>query len=222
MLQDTILFLQNLSQNNTKAYFDQHKDEYKTLQTEFNGFVEQLLHEIYLFDNQIQMLTAKDCTYRINRDIRFSNNKTPYKTWMGAYISPNGRATSKPAYFFRITAEGKLRVGVGHWIHDTKDLFRVRTNVLEHAQELTTILSSKEIQKHFDGLYDWQTTRAPRGFDKTDPSIHLALYKSYACIKEIDISNSDYTKLKKTLLTIFKSSKPFIDYLRKMDELQIG
>ncbi len=220
MLQDLIHFLSKLERNNNKPWFDIYKDDFNLLREEWNKFVDDIISGIHEFDNQIQFISYKECTYRINRDIRFSKDKTPYKTWVGAYISPNGRNTDKPAYFFRVTSAGILRYGVGHWIQDPKILRRVRTNVLEHVAELKNIISEPRFLKQFGGLFDYQSVRVPAGFDKKTPNIDLIKYKSYACIREIDITKYDYTKLKQLILTVLKQGKPLIDYLRKMEELQ--
>lgn len=82
-MQDIITFLRELQANNHREWFMANKDRYATLQARFNGFVDELIHEISRFDETVTGLTAKDCTYRIYRDVRFSADKSPYKTHMG-------------------------------------------------------------------------------------------------------------------------------------------
>lgn len=108
-----ITFLNQLQQNNNKPWFEEHKQEYKDAQAVFNAFVEELIAGIAAFDPLVNNLTVKDCTYRIYRDIRFSNNKTPYKTHMGAFVAPHGKGGGYSGYYFHIEAQNANYIG-GH------------------------------------------------------------------------------------------------------------
>jgi len=104
-------FLNLIAENNSKAWFDAHKSEYLAANAEFNAFVEKLIIGISAFDPSIKGLTVKDCTYRFNRDIRFSPNKSPYKTHFGAYISPFGKKSGYAGYYFHIEPKGDDYLG---------------------------------------------------------------------------------------------------------------
>ncbi len=86
-----VTFLRELQANNNREWFLANKERYAALQAHFNHFVDDLIHEISRFDSSVTGLTAKDCTYRIYRDVRFSADKSPYKTHMGAFICPGGK-----------------------------------------------------------------------------------------------------------------------------------
>lgn len=90
-MKDIITFLRELQQNNNREWFMANKPRYTALQIQFNNFVDELIGEISRFDDTVTGLTAKDCTYRIYRDVRFSADKSPYKTHMGAFICPGGK-----------------------------------------------------------------------------------------------------------------------------------
>ena len=95
-------FLEALNQNNNKVWFDEHKKEYKEVKSYFDAFVLDLIEAISDFDETIYGLSVSDCTYRIYRDVRFSKDKTPYKTHMGAYICPKGKKSGLGGYYFHI------------------------------------------------------------------------------------------------------------------------
>lgn len=105
-MQDIITFLRELQANNHREWFMANKDRYATLQARFNGFVDELIYEISRFDETVTGLTAKDCTYRIYRDVRFSADKSPYKTHMGAFICPGGKKSGYSGYYFHIGTGG--------------------------------------------------------------------------------------------------------------------
>lgn len=101
-------FIELLAKNNNKEWFEQHKNEYKDIQQYFNSFVEKLIYEISLWDKDINpdKLSVKQCTYRIYRDTRFSKNKLPYKTHIGAYICKEGKKSPFGGYYFHIEPKG--------------------------------------------------------------------------------------------------------------------
>ena len=97
-------FLCRLKENNNREWFERHKSEYKEAQAEFNSFIEKLIVEIARFDSDIRpdLLGVKDCIFRIYRDIRFSKNKAPYKTYMGGYICKGGKKSPYAGYYFHV------------------------------------------------------------------------------------------------------------------------
>ncbi|MEE1322458.1 MAG: DUF2461 domain-containing protein [Bacteroidales bacterium] len=100
-------FLNQLAENNNKEWFDANKSFYKEVKQTFEAFTEKLIINISEFDLTIRNLTVKDCTYRIYRDLRFSKDKTPYKTHIGAYICPNGKKSGLGGYYFHLEAQSK-------------------------------------------------------------------------------------------------------------------
>lgn len=102
IMQAIIDFLRQLSQNNNREWFMAHKSEYQQAQARFNELTEQLILGISQFDSSVSGLTAKDCIYRIYRDVRFSKDKSPYKTHMGAYVCPGGKKSGYAGYYFHV------------------------------------------------------------------------------------------------------------------------
>jgi uncharacterized protein (TIGR02453 family) len=100
-------FLNNLVINNNKEWFDANKSFYQEAKNCFETFTEKLITNIESFDPTIRGLSVKDCTYRIYRDLRFSKDKTPYKTHIGAYICPNGKKSGLGGYYFHLESASK-------------------------------------------------------------------------------------------------------------------
>ena len=100
-------FLNNLAINNNKEWFDANKSFYQEAKNCFETFAEKLITNIESFDPTIRGLSVKDCTYRIHRDLRFSKDKTPYKTHIGAYICPNGKKSGLGGYYFHLESQSK-------------------------------------------------------------------------------------------------------------------
>ena len=100
-------FLSDLSRNNNKPWLETNRDRYLQAQELFHSFTRELIEGIAMFDAEVSGLTVKDCTFRLYRDIRFSPDKTPYKTNMGAYICPGGKKSGYAGYYFHLEAPGK-------------------------------------------------------------------------------------------------------------------
>ena len=97
-----IRFLNELRANNNKNWFDANRKWYEDVKSDFFEFSKKLIIEVSKFDSRINNLDIKDCTYRINRDIRFSNDKSPYKTHFGTFICPKGKKSGFGGYYFHI------------------------------------------------------------------------------------------------------------------------
>ena len=103
-------FLRQLHAHNERAWFEAHRAEWLQLQERVRSFAEGLIEGIASFDPSVEGLTAKDCTYRIYRDVRFSRDKSPYKTWQGIYVAPHGKKAGYAGYYFHL--EGAAEEGL--------------------------------------------------------------------------------------------------------------
>ena len=116
MLQSsTVRFLKDLSKNNNKPWFDANRKQYENAKTDFAGFIQTIIDKHGKKDESIAHLKAKDCMFRINRDVRFSKDKSPYKTNMGAYINRGGKKSVFAGYYFHCEP-GQCFVGGGLWM----------------------------------------------------------------------------------------------------------
>lgn len=206
-------FLNILKANNNRDWFNAHKTEYEKEHQQIAIFADALLENLRAHD-LIETLSGKKSLYRIYRDTRFSNDKTPYKThWSGSFT----RATKsrRGGYYFQIE-QGNTFVAGGFWGPVPEDLKRVRDDIAFDAAPLRKILNSKSFKSRFGTLKGEQLKTAPKGFDTDHEAIDLLRYKQYLLIKHFsdeEVLSKDF--LKEVSLT-FKDMRPFFDYMSEV------
>ena len=217
MLSTALTFLQDLKQNNNREWFLKHKPEYVKIKDWFDDTVLEIIHSVGKFDESIKYLNPNDCTYRMNRDMRFSPDKTPYKTHLGAILKYGGKKNGEtPGYYFQITGDGRLFVGGGWYIMDGKSLFQVRTDIQKNPDTLLKILEDKDFKKVFGELGGEKLSSSPRGFSKDDPNIELLKYKHYTAFREVDATDFSQEKFQNYIVKTFQALSPLVKYLRKI------
>jgi uncharacterized protein (TIGR02453 family) len=216
MLQEYIQFLCELQQNNNKEWFDVHRARYKELQSEFQVFVGEIIIEIGKYDETIKYLTPKDCTFRINRDVRFSPNKMPYKTQTSAGFTQGGKSAYTPGYYFQIDFDGNMMVAGGQWFIEPKDMFLFRTKIDEKADQLREVLKDKEFVKKFKELKGEKLKTCPKGFSKDNPNLDLLVHKSFSSFYNLNVIGKTDVEIKKEILLGFKAIYPLVQYARQI------
>ena len=124
----TLTFLKGLKKNNNKPWFDANRKKYEASKADFISFVDNTISAITKFDPAVSSLKAKDCIFRINRDIRFSKDKSPYKSNMGAYINPGGKKINTPGYYFHCEPGQSFAAG-GLYIPEPGVLAKIRQEI---------------------------------------------------------------------------------------------
>jgi uncharacterized protein (TIGR02453 family) len=137
-----ITFLKGLSVNNSREWFQEHRKEYDVLRIDFERFVEKLIPAIAAFDSHIRIIPAKECIFRVFRDIRFSKDKTPYKNNFGAYIAPEGRKSPGAFYYFHVEP-GNCFLAGGVYMPTPEMLRAIRRSYIN-----SMILNQLRIQKN--------------------------------------------------------------------------
>lgn len=186
-MQEVINFLSELKENNNKEWFDQNRDRYQECRKKVLFLTELIIHEVGKFDPEIGNLDPKDCLFRIFRDVRFSNDKTPYKTNMGTFISKGGRKSVGAGYYLHIEP-GSSFVGGGSYCPPPDALKAFRTEIFDHSEEFKRLINNESFRKVYPEFYDDKLKTAPKGFPKDFPDIDLLKYKSYAFVSTIDDS----------------------------------
>jgi uncharacterized protein (TIGR02453 family) len=186
MLTHVLEFLTALKENNHKEWFDENRNWYQQSKKEFELFVSLLISEMQKIDKEIGPLETKDCTFRIFRDVRFSPDKTPYKTHMGAYIAKGGRKSPLGGYYFHLEPGNSVLAG-GIWAPAAPVLKALRSDIYGLIEEFTAIVEGKEFKKQFKELdTDMGVLRsAPKDFPKDFPQINYLKYKSYTVSKPV-------------------------------------
>jgi uncharacterized protein (TIGR02453 family) len=207
---DNFNFLKQLKKNNNRDWFNAHKDEYLKQHGNMIDFADSVLLEMNKHDN-IETPTGKKSLYRIYRDVRFSKNKSPYKThWAGGLK----RATNqlRGGYYFHIE-EGNSMVGGGFWSPNKDDLQRIREDIANDDSELRKIINSKSFKTTFGTLDGEQLKTSPKGFDKEHPAIDLLRYKQFIISKKFSDEEVLSPNFHKTVVGTFNEMRPFFNYM---------
>ena len=213
--QSSLKFLSTLKKNNNRDWFQANKKEYDAAKKDFIDYVQKLIAGISTFDKKVSGLEAKNCVFRINRDVRFSHDKSPYKTNMGANISPGGKKSPAAGYYFHVEPGGSFIAG-GMFQPEPDKLKAVREDIIYDPDDFKKIIGSKEFKKHYSKLWDeGKLKTAPKGFDKEHPDIDLVKYKSYIAVKNLSDKEVLDKNLVKNALEAFKALKPMNDFLNK-------
>jgi uncharacterized protein (TIGR02453 family) len=183
--QSTFDFLSEIKQNNTREWYHANKDRYKEAFGNFEDLVAMLLHTIAGFDDSVLSTEPKNCLFRIYRDIRFSKDKTPYKTWFGAALKQGGRKQISSGYYIHVSPQQVYLAG-GIWHPDKDTLDMLRDHIVAWPKKFEKIVLDKSFLKTFVGLSGNQLKTAPRGFPKDHPQIQWLRHKDHIVSVQIE------------------------------------
>ena len=208
----TLLFLKDLHKNNNRDWFNENKDRYRAAHTNVADFVEVLIEEIGEFDEEILKTDAKKALFRIYRDVRFSKDKSPYKTNFGAGLGM-GKGNRISGYYLHIEP-GKSFLAGGVYQPDTTVLKEIRKEISINSNEFLSILEQDEFRNNFRGLSVGQKLqRVPAGFEKDDPMAEFLKLKNFIVVHPVSNEALMKEDAAKNFAQIFKSIKPLNDFL---------
>lgn len=215
----SISFLKKLKNNNNKEWFDKNKDQFLEAKAEFEEFVQKLIQALAKFDKEIDPnLAAKDCVFRIYKDVRFSKDKTPYKTNFGASINPGGKKSLKAGYYFHIQP-GNVFIAGGNYMPQPDQLNAIRQEIDYNGDKLERILKSKAYQSYFNGLDEEDKLKTvPKGYDKEHKYIELLKLKSFIAFAEIDEKKVQAKDFFTYAVNGYKAMLPLNQFLREASD----
>lgn len=211
-LTNSLEFLEQLAENNTKEWMDTNKSWYQECRKEFIYFVDELLRQMQAFEPGVADLEGRKCIFRINRDIRFSNDKRPYKINFGVAISEGGKHSENPSYYFHLQP-GQNFVGGGIYMPAGDILRKIRQEVDYNPEELKRIVEEHDFKKVFGAIRGEKLKTAPKGFPKDHPNIEFLKLKSFTVMNQLSDKEVSSEELAESVLKHFKLMKPFNDYL---------
>ena len=171
-------FLNQLSANNNRDWFNTNKALYLEAKGQFDQFIDSLINRLQVFDPAVRGANAKNTVFRIYRDVRFSKDKSPYKTHFGAYMIGGGRKSPLPGYYIHIDPERSF-LGGGLYQPASDYLKAVRIEIQDFSEDFKAIVEDKAFQGDFT-LYDEdKLKRPPQGFDADDPMIEYLKYRHF-------------------------------------------
>jgi len=217
LLPSTLKFLKDLKKNNHKPWFDAHRKDYEAAKSDFAAFTQLIIDKHGKKDETIAHLKAKDCTFRINRDVRFSKDKSPYKDNMGAYMSRGGKKSPFGGYYFHCQP-GRSFVGGGLWMPMPPELNKVRQEIDYNFAEFKKIISSKRFKSVYKDLSrdaEYVLTRVPKGYEPSNPAAEYLKMKSFVALtalKDTDLTSKD---LVKKTTAAFEALQPLIEFINE-------
>jgi len=211
----TLDFLTDLKFNNDRDWFSRNRKRYEAARAEYDHFVQAVIDTIVEFDPILKGLEAKSCIYRINRDIRFSPDKTIYKTHLGAFIVKGGRKNGDrfAGYYIHVEPGNNSMVAGGAYMPPMPWLTAIRSNIDEKGDAFLKILDNKDFRAVFGEIEGEKLKGAPKGFSKENQYIELLRMKSYLAstiISDKDVLSADFFDF---TIRACKAMKPLNDFL---------
>jgi uncharacterized protein (TIGR02453 family) len=219
MLQPSSLkFLKDLKKNNSKEWFDQHRNAYEATKADFAMLVTSVIHDLGKTDTGIATLTAKDCMFRINRDVRFSKNKAPYKSNMGASFVSGGKKSILSGYYFHFEPGGQSFVGGGLYMAEPDKMKKIRQEIDYNWDEFRKIIQNKKFVAQYGDLQKGEglsLSREPKGYEKDNPAIDYIKLKSWIATAPITDAALTDKQLRKQINTAFHALQPLVVFLNR-------
>jgi uncharacterized protein (TIGR02453 family) len=217
---DSLQFLEDLRKNNNREWFQANQTRYEAYKKNYHSIIAALLEAMAPLDPGLAQLEVKNCTFRINRDIRFSKDKSPYKSHMGIWMSPGTKHTNSAGYYLHFE-KGRTFIAGGLWNPEVGELKKIRKEIAFFHDELDELLDDKKFRKEFAGFDRSESNSlktVPKGYEKDHPAIEHLKLKSFTVSKTLDnkiLSSKDLIKeITQKLILI----KPINDFLNRAIE----
>ena len=222
LTKESLQFLDDLKKNNNRDWFQDNKKRYEIFKKDYHQLVSDFLDVMKPLDPSLELLEVKNCTFRINRDIRFSKDKSPYKAHLGVWMSTGAKGANRAGYYVHIE-KGASFIAGGFYSPEAEDLKKVRKEIAFFHDDLEAILAEKNFKKEF-GSFDINETNSlknpPRGYEKDHPAIEFLKLKSFTVSQKYDISEvtqKDFvTKMSEKLIAL----KPLNEFINRALETE--
>lgn len=207
----TFEFLKGIKLNNNRDWLEANRPLYEASKKEMETLTEAMLKEMLPFEPLFAATTPKSCLFRLNRDVRFSADKSPYKTAFGSYMSPNGKNAYHGGYYLHVEP-GNCFVAAGVWMPQGETIAKIRQEIDYNADQLIKIIENKSFKANFSKIEGEQLKKAPKGYDPTHPAIDLLRYKSWTVSHKFTLDEMLQTDFSKSFGKLAKQLKPFNDF----------
>lgn len=214
---ESFQFLEDLKSNNNRDWFQNNKKRYEIFKKEYHQLIQDFLELMKPNDATLSLLEVKNCAFRINRDIRFSKDKSPYKTHLGVWMNTNYGNSNGPGYYVHIE-KGKSFIAGGLYSPESDELKKIRKEIAFFYDDLEAIVNEKSFKSVFGNLEHNESNslkNAPKGYEKDHPAIEFLKLKSFVAVYKFDdseLQNKDFIEdASKKLLVL----KPFLTFLNR-------
>ena len=216
MLGNTLNFIRQLKENNNRVWFEEHKSEFLQAKADFAQLADEILKNIVVFDKSVEGLQAKDCVFRIYRDVRFALDKSPYKGHFGAFFCQDKTQSPGPGYYLHIEPGNKSFIGGGIYMPPAPILKKIRQEIDYNGSKLEDILNKPSFEKLFKGLSEEdKLSRPPKGYLPDNQQIELLKLKSFVTgfnVSDEEVEKEDIAKLAGS---VFKEMYPLQQFLKE-------
>jgi uncharacterized protein (TIGR02453 family) len=206
-------FLSKLKANNSREWMQDNKNEYLKQKLAFSEIVQSTINGILEFDQTLVGVEPKDCMFRINRDIRFSKDKTLYKTHFGAYMAKGGRKSMLPGYYLHLESGNKSMLAAGLYRPASNLLNKVRQEIDYNGKALTSIVESDQWKHEFSALQGEKLTKAPKGYTMDHPLIDYLQRKSFLAVFQVKDAEAVDEAFGQKAIQVFSRMQPLVKFL---------
>ncbi|MBA3649143.1 MAG: DUF2461 domain-containing protein [Chitinophagales bacterium] len=211
----TLKFLSGLKKNNNKEWFEKNRETYAEIRNTFINVVQEVINEINFFDTSLGTPDAKKCLFRINRDIRFSKDKSPYKINMGASMAKGGKNLPSAGYYLHVQPH-RCFIGGGIWMPPSDNVNKIRQEIDYNFSDFKKIIESAAFKKEFESLStEEKLARPPKNYAPDNPAIEYLKLKSFIATRDIKdeiVLSKNY--LREVILT-FRQLHPLISFINR-------
>jgi uncharacterized protein (TIGR02453 family) len=210
-LTPVLQFATELKMNNNRPWFIEHKADFDLARTRFEEFVADLILDLSKTE-PLGGLTPKDCIYRLNRDLRFSQDKTPYKPYLSAYIAPGGRKSKLMGYYVHLEP-GNVMLAGGLYDPEPRQLTAFRDAIARDAREFKSIITQRKFVEFFGSVGGESLKTIPRGFSQDHPEAALLRLKTVTVMHHVTDAAAIAPGFYEHSLESFAAMKSFLQYL---------
>lgn len=209
-------FLSDLSQNNDRTWFEANRDRYKQVKQRMDDVAEEFIAAVAAFDPSIEGLKAKDCTYRIYRDTRFSKDKSPYKTWFGVYVCPRGKKSGFSGYYMHVEPDqNHYMLCTGAYCPSAGEIKSIREEIMTEGDSFVEAI---EAAKGFEIDWSYAYKRMPQGWSAEDAHSEYYRLRNYLLVKMVDKEYFLRPDAIQRAAEDMRSTRPFNDTLNRAIE----
>jgi uncharacterized protein (TIGR02453 family) len=214
-LKPLFTFLSALTKHNDRPWFQERKATYDQLRKQFEEDAEYWFQELKKLDPAIAGPLGRKSIFRIYRDVRFSNNKEPYKTHFSAYYTASGKDIETPGYYVQIGPNGNTLIGGGLYMPDKTQLVAIRQEIDYNADHLKAILARPDFQCYFGSMGGDRLKKSPAAYSVDHPEIELLKHKSFIASHTMtDEEVLNHEDFRAHIIDVFKAMVPFSQFLR--------
>lgn len=218
MLQSsTLIYIKKLQKNNNKPWFEENRTLFNNAKDDFEKVVKDIIISFGKIDPDIAPLEAKNCVFRQYRDVRFSNDKTPYKTNMGASFDREGKKSGFAGYYLHIEPGNKSMAGGGIWMPEAPALKKIRQEIDYSFDDFYKTINEPQFKKVFGEIQqgEYKLSREPKGYEKDNPAIEYLKLKSVVAIQTLTDDDLISKDLLQKILSAFTALMPLIKFINR-------